>query len=166
LRGALEKAGFMKNLRRHSGISLVEALAALVILSLGAAVALTWFIGSADRVARLREEETLLLNQLSAMDFMRSINPVERPQGQILLAGQQITWRSQVVSGPVRSMNKQGGEGPFELTLHQVQVTLERSAGNPNIAPAAQPLSFELKLAGYRSMAGAGGVGAIFGSTR
>lgn len=156
----------MRRITRQSGISLVEALAALVILSLGAAVALTWFIGSADRVARLRQEENLLLNQLSAMDFVRSINPAERPQGQVLLAGQQMSWSSQIISGPVRSMNKLGGDGPFELTLHQVKFTLMQANDSNGVTNTGEPISFELKLAGYRSVVGAGGVSAIFGSTR
>jgi general secretion pathway protein I len=156
----------MRRIKGQSGISLVEALAALVILSLGAAIVLTWFIGSADRVARLRQEETLLLSQLSAMDFVRSINPAERPQGQVLLAGQQMSWSSQVISGPVRSMNKLGGDGPFELTLHQVQVTLMQASDSNGLANTGESVSFELKLAGYRSVPGAGGVGAIFGSSR
>jgi general secretion pathway protein I len=156
----------MRRTQLQAGISLVEALAALVILSLGATVALTWFIGSADRVSRLREEEAMLLSKLNAMDFVRSINPAERPEGQLLLAGQQLSWSSQIISGPTRSMNKRGGDGPFELTLHQVQVILTSPAEGGAGTNSPAPVSFEMKLAGYRYLAGADGVGAVFGVSR
>jgi prepilin-type N-terminal cleavage/methylation domain-containing protein len=171
-------------LLRQRGISLVESLAALVILSLGAVIALTWFVNSADRVARLRQEEAILLAQLQAVDYLGAVNFLKQPQGQTSLAEFELRWRSLPVAPTQRSVNKLGSDGRFEVGLLEVQAQLWRrgeteptwvvegavdrrngSERRGRIPASGDPAAFSLQVATYRDL-GDGGAGRLLGLTR
>ena len=91
---------FSRDVRGSRGISLLETLAALVILSAGAAVMLTWFSQNATALSRLKESEDIERGRLQAIEYVRSINPVEQPRGAVSLANYRISWTSRQTADP------------------------------------------------------------------
>jgi type II secretory pathway pseudopilin PulG len=160
------------------GLSLVEALAALVILSLGASIALTWFVQSADRLAKLRSEEAALLAQMQAVDFLQTVDPERQPQGRLSLSEYELRWSSQRVAEKQRSMTALGGDGRFEVSIFQLDAVLwRRGEAEPpsplaplstraqrGVLPASpDPRIFSLQVATYVDT-GDAGLGKVFGT--
>lgn len=79
-----------RTLTKQTGISLLEVLAALVILSIGASVAFTWFGQSVTAMGRLKNEEASLLARNEAMEYLRAINPIEQPTGEVEMPGYRL----------------------------------------------------------------------------
>jgi general secretion pathway protein I len=128
------------------GISLLETLAALVILSAGAAVMLTWFSQNATALGRLKESEDIERGRLQAIEFARSINPVENPTGEVELANYRVSWSSRQTANTVRALNAMGAPGKYEVSLFELDIQLKR-AGD---APSASATQILLPVAGYK----------------
>ncbi len=71
------------------GISLIEVLAALVILSLGASVAFSWFGQSVTAMGKLKAEEVRLLAENEAVDALRAIQLSKREVLDVLAQGRE-----------------------------------------------------------------------------
>ncbi len=138
-------ASRQRQLFRQAGISLLEVLAALVILSIGASVAFTWFGQSASAMGRLKEEESSLLARNEALEYLRAVNPVAQPTGEIDMPGYQLVWTSRPIREAVRTLTPLGTPSRYEVETGE--------------APWAQ---FQLQLAGYKQVASSS-AGGMFG---
>ena len=145
--------------KAFSGISLLETLAALVILSAGAAVMLTWFSQNAAALGRLKDSEDIERGRLQAIEFARNINPVENPRGDVELANYRVSWSSRQTADTVRAKNAMGTPGRYEVSLFELDIQLKR-ASDPSSTAATQIL---LPVAGYR-LVGDGGASFFGGS--
>lgn len=141
------------------GVSLLETLAALVVLSAGAAVMLTWFSQSATALSRLKDAEAVELARLTALDYVRAINPVSRPNGDITLDKYRIAWTSRSIADSVRAVNGLGAAGRYEISLHALDIQVS-NADTSNLAVAVK---MTLPVAGYKLVA-ANATASIFGS--
>lgn len=140
-----------KNYRiSQTGISLLEVLAALVILSMGATVAFTWFNQNVSVLNRIKQEEKILLIKTEAIEYIKSINPRLNPEGSKEILGYSVKWESTIKSNPQRALNNQGGEGRFEVSLYEINakiLSLDEKETYENI---------KLNSAGYSEVAGNG----------
>ncbi|NCN71321.1 MAG: type II secretion system protein [Rhodoferax sp.] len=143
---------------RQAGISLLEVLAALVILSLGATVAFTWFGQSVSAMSRLKNEEASLLAKNEAMEYLRAINPVAQPEGLVEMPGYQLQWRSHPIREAVHTLTVLGTASRYDVSLHELDVNLTRGkvAGTPWV-------QFKLELAGYLQVSSSSA--SIFGAS-
>ena len=148
----ISRTGRTLGTRLSRGISLLETLAALVILSAGAAVMLTWFSQNATALGRLKESEDIERGRLQAIEFARSINPIERPRGEVELANYRVSWSSRQTADTVRAVNAMGAPGKYEVSLFELDIQLKRAGDSPS-ATATQIL---LPVAGYK-LVGDGG---------
>lgn len=144
-------------MRRHAqrGLTLIEVLAAIVIFSTGAVVLFGWIGQMADRLALINREERLLFAQLGALEFARTLNPMQRPNGTEQLGDTTVRWDSQEVGTPAASYNPTGTEGAYLIQLYRVSLRIE--ASRELVA------SREFYLAGWRQTKPAGSRG-IFDS--
>lgn len=149
-------ASFPSKMTRQAGISLLEVLAALVILSLGASVAFTWFGQSATVMGRLKDEEASLLARTEAMEYLRAINPVAQPTGEVGMPGYRLAWTSQPIREVVRTLTTLGTPSRYEVSLYELDVELRHPADN---SPWTR---FQLQLAGYHLVSGSSN--SIFGT--
>lgn len=135
--------------RIQQGMSLLEVLAALVILSLGATVAFTWFNQSATALAQVKSQEFELLARTEALEYLQNINPDQQSSGQVSMPGYQIVWRSQPVHPPVKSVTDLGTAAGYTISLNQLEVGLRK-----NDTPQQDWIKFQLILAGYTQSEG------------
>jgi prepilin-type N-terminal cleavage/methylation domain-containing protein len=144
--------------RSQQGMGLLEVLAAMVILSVGASIAFTWFNQSANALAQVKNQEAELLARNEALEYLQNINPDEKPEGQIDLPGYSIHWRSQPVHPPVKSVTDLGMAANYSVSLHQLQVVLRQTNNRQK-----DWVRFELTLAGFTQNQSA--ARSIFGSS-
>lgn len=143
--------------RLQRGMSLLEVLAALVILSLGASVAFTWFNQSAAALAQVKSQEAELLARNAALEYLQHINPDQQPTGQVEMPPYSIVWSSKPVHQPVSGVTDLGTSAGYTVSLHQLEVSLRKkdNVQNPWV-------TFKLTLAGYTRSEGS--TGSFFGS--
>lgn len=108
----------------QQGISLLEVLAALVILSVGASVAFTWLGQSVSAMERLKSEEKMLLARTEALDHLRAINPVEQPIGDIELPGYRLRWNSRQIRDTRPALTLLGTPARYDVSLYEMDVQL------------------------------------------
>jgi prepilin-type N-terminal cleavage/methylation domain-containing protein len=130
--------------RNQQGMSLLEVLAAMVILSLGATVAFTWFNQSATALSQVKNQESELLARSEAIEYLQHINPDKQPTGQVDMPGYQVEWRSQPVYQAVKSVTDLGTPASYTVSLHELDVVLRKTD-----ARQATWIEFKLTLAGY-----------------
>lgn len=119
----------MKPVRpRSRGFSLIEVIAALVILSMGASAAFTWLSQTVQSIARLKEQEALLLGRQEALEYVKSLNPMQQPEGKAALGDMQFAWTSKAVAPVMRAQAGSGSAGLYEVGLHEVTLVVSRSA--------------------------------------
>lgn len=134
--------------QRMLGVGLLETLAALVILSAGAAVMLTWFSQNAAALSRLKQNEKVEQGRLLALDYLRTLNPVERPSGEAVLGDFRVGWSSTTTNEPVRIVSAMGTPGKFEVSLYELDVRLFMADADATSVPVAR---MTLPVAGYKS---------------
>lgn len=143
----------LKNRDQQKGISLLEVLAALVILSMGASVAFSWFNQSVSTLNRLNIQEKNLLLKIEAIEFIRSINPSKEPEGSINLQNHTLKWSSHSISNRVRTLTKRGGNGQYETEIFKVSVDISNNKDDTKIT------FFDVELTGYILIPGSTGKG-------
>lgn len=131
---------------KEQGISLLEVLAALVILSLGATVTLSWFSQSMSTMKNIKDQENILLVQIDVIESLRGVNPVTQPEGEFKLKEYHIRWSSSVKK-PMQTMRgNQGGIGLYEVGVFNVVVNIYSIENNIKL------YSFNVDLPGYRKL--------------
>jgi type II secretory pathway pseudopilin PulG len=135
-----------KTAKKIGGVSLLETLAALVILSAGAAVMFTWFAQNAATLSRLKDAEDIEQGKLQAIEYVRTVNPVERPSGDITIEKYKISWSSRQTADTVRALTAMGTPGKYEISLYELTIKLART-GDATSVPTTNIL---LPVAGYK----------------
>jgi general secretion pathway protein I len=108
------------------GFSLLEVLAAIVIFSLGASVLFSWIGQTANRLRTVGTEQQQLFAQLAALEFARTLNPMQEPAGELALGNSRVSWRATAVGeeSPVRTLT--GAPGWYLVRLYDLSLTVEQ----------------------------------------
>jgi general secretion pathway protein I len=118
------------SLRHAKGFTLLEAIVAMVVFSLGAFALYGWLstnMITLDRI-RLRQEQEVAF--ASALDLVRRSNPMLAPAGQRDVGDMTVTWRSKPVEDPKPSVDQSGSNGIYMIGLYTVYVRVTRD-GRP-----------------------------------
>ena len=132
-------------MRRSAGFTLIEAMVAMVIIG-GAGMALfTWVNASIVALRRVEDANARSAATANAIEYMQSVNPMLRPEGQVSLGAYQLSWKAQlqppITDGAGRSM----GTSQFQLALYDTQVQATRSDGS-------YWFDFKMTLVGYKRL--------------
>ena len=127
------------------GLSMIEVLAAMVIFSSGAVVLFGWLGDMAGRLGKLSLEQQQLFAELTAIDFARSLNPMQQPTGSTSIGDVLVSWTAKPVGteSPVRMLA--GAPGLYVVQLYDVTLQAEH--------PKAGRSNQTLYLAGWRQTA-------------
>jgi len=131
--------------RRQHGFTLLEAIIALVIFSMGAFALYGWLSTNLHTLARVDAGRETLALQQAALDVVRTLNPMATPSGRREIADAVIEWDSELVEPARRGRSQVGGETLFELGLYQLDVRVLQ--GGHEVA------QFPVRQVGYRQVA-------------
>lgn len=109
-------------LRRHTqaGLSLLEVIVALVVLSSFGAALFIWAgqtLQTAGR-AQLIQRDTELERNIT--EHAASLNPAAREQGQLETPMLRYSWKATLVKGPVEHVRHPQGLSPYQVSLYVV----------------------------------------------
>ena len=113
--------------RKASGFTLLEAIVAMVVFSLGAFALYGWLSTNVITLERIRQRQEQEVAFASALDLVRRSNPMETPFGQRKIGDMAVTWRSYPVEVPKPSVDQSGSPGLYQVGLYTVFVRVSRN---------------------------------------
>lgn len=129
--------------RRLRGISMIEVLAAMVIFSSSAVVLFGWIGQTSGRLAKLEGEQKQLFAELSALDFLRALNPMQQAEGEAKLQqALNLSWRASPIGEPERVRASTSAPGIYLVQLYKVDFKIQ--------SPNTPTVTRSLVLAGWK----------------
>ncbi len=129
--------------KRASGFTLLEAIVALVILTTAGLALFSWINASFDSLQRIEFNNARAAAEINALEYLRNINPMERPEGEAVLGDVAMQWRARAVSDLKPNMTDAQTPGPFMVALYETEVSLEA-------LPRLPRYTFTLRQMGYQ----------------
>ncbi|GAB6195022.1 PulJ/GspJ family protein [Lysobacter xanthus] len=132
--------------RRAHGFTLLEAIVAMVIFSLGAVALYGWLatnIRTLDRVQASRDRAAVTT---AALDVVRRVNPMQNPTGGRDAGDLRVEWASRALQPPKRAVTQVGVVTPFLVGLYELRVRVLRRGTEVEV--------FDVRQVGYRDVGG------------
>ena len=125
-----------KWLKRHAkigvyGFTLLEAIVALVILTTAGLALFSWINASFDSLNRIEVNNTQAAAEINALEYLKTVNPMLRPDGETKLGEITMRWRARAVSDVRPNLTDAQTPGQFVVALYDTEVELELVPGQP-----------------------------------
>ena len=112
--------------RTARGFTLLEAIVAMVVFSLGAFALYGWLATNMITLSRISERQEQEVAYASALDLVRRSNPMQAPVGKRDVGDMTVRWRSFLVEDLKPNVDQSGMPGNFTMGLYTVYVEVER----------------------------------------
>ena len=128
---------------RQAGFSLLEAIVALTIVGIVGTVLFSWAASTQSTLSRVREQVAQQDATINALEFLKTVNPMERPEGTQQLGPYQLRWRAEAVTPVADGLDYPAGKGAFKVALYRTEVVIDRD-------DKAQWHRFQITQVGHR----------------
>jgi general secretion pathway protein I len=112
--------------RKQAGFTLLEAIVALVVFTMGALALYGWLSTNIITLDRVRARQQMELTQQSALDLIRRTNPMDTPDGQRQVGDLTVSWASALVEPTRPNVVQSGRPGIYMMGLYLVSVRVSR----------------------------------------
>ena len=113
--------------RTQAGFTLLEAIVALVVFTMGALALYGWLSTNIITLDRIRARQQMELTMHSALDLVRRTNPMETPDGQREVGNLRVSSSSVLLEPAKPNVVQSGRPGIFVVGLYQVSVRVSRN---------------------------------------
>ncbi|WP_395338813.1 prepilin-type N-terminal cleavage/methylation domain-containing protein [Ningiella sp. W23] len=128
----------------QKGFSLLEAIVALLLVTMISMVAFSWISSLLISVGKIEENAYSNQVQRNVTEFLADINVMAQPEGTQQFGRVSISWNAELIEPIRRGQSLAIGPTPYELGLYRVFVNIE----NDDL----ELLSFEQTQVGYRAL--------------
>ncbi|MGV8942524.1 type IV pilus modification PilV family protein [Thermomonas sp.] len=111
-------------MRRSAGFTLLEAIVALVIFSMGVLALYSWLGVNIKTLSRVQERREVAALTSSAIDALRLVNPMENPRGRREIGQLVMQWDSTLVEPARNAVYQTGIPTIFQVGLYSLDVRL------------------------------------------
>lgn len=131
---------------RHAagGFTLLEAIVALVVFTMGAFVLYGWLSTNVITLQRLVDLRASDAATRSALELLHGVNPMLEPEGSRRVGALEITWQSTPVAAPRTSVTQVGRPTMFEAGLYELRVRV--------VQDERELHTFSVRQVGYRQV--------------
>ncbi len=126
------------------GFTLLEAIVAMVLIMLVGLTLYSWISTSVISLQHVRDTEMKVVSEDSALALLRTINPMQKPQGAIQVEGLRIRWNAQLLYPARSGAGYYRGISLYRIGLYQVHVEVHNIQG--------KAYSFETRMVGYKQI--------------
>lgn len=112
--------------RGAAGFTLLEAIVALVVFTMGAFALYGWLSTNIITLDRVRDRQQVELAMQSALDMVRRSNPMQTPAGQRRAGDLLVSWSSVPVEPPRPNVVQSGRPAIYLVGLYDVTVRVMR----------------------------------------
>lgn len=138
----------MRVRRNERGFSLLEAVVALVILALAGMALFDWVNASVQSLRRVESANARNEATANAIEYMQSVNPMLRPQGQMEFGNYRIAWEAENITDVTDGSHYPRGRSLYQLALYETVVrAYQQSSGD-----GALWFEFRMKQVGYKKV--------------
>lgn len=134
----------LRRRRPDAGLSLIEVIVALVIISGFGAALFVWSAQTLQTAARAMEIQQRAEIERNLTEIAFSLNPAERPSGELLTATHRYRWSATPQRDLTDEVRLLGGVGPYQVAIYKLRFTVS------DLASPAPPLTSEREVSGYR----------------
>lgn len=127
-----------------AGFTLLEAIVALVIFSMGSFALYGWLATNVQTMERIQARRDAAAVRSSALDLMELVNPMVQPQGRRSVGHFEVRWRARELVSPRQSVTQVGLPTLFQVGLYDVEVRV--------LSQARELDSFNVRRVGYRQV--------------
>ena len=113
--------------RAQAGFTLLEAIVALVVFTMGALALYGWLSTNIITLDRIRARQQLELTMHSALDLIRRTNPMDIPIGERQVGDLKVSWVSALLEPAKPNVVQSGRPGIFVVGLYEVSVRVSRN---------------------------------------
>ncbi|NJR71862.1 MAG: type II secretion system protein [Gammaproteobacteria bacterium] len=128
---------------RVSGFTLLEAIVALVLLTTAGLALFSWINASFDALNRIETNNARAAAEINALEYLKTVNPYDRPEGEEKLGEVTMRWRARAVTDIKPNITDALTPGSFVVALYDVEVTLESP-------PTLARYRFNVRQMGYK----------------
>ncbi len=113
--------------RAQTGFTLLEAIVALVVFTMGALALYGWLSTNIITLDRIRARQQMELTMHSALDLIRRTNPMDTPVGERQVGDLKVSWISALLEPAKPNVVQSGRPGIFVVGLYEVSVRVSRN---------------------------------------
>lgn len=135
---------YSRNTQLQEGFSLLEAIVALLLVTMLSITCFTWVSNLLLSVNKIEKNTYANLVQRNVTEFLTDINIMLQPEGEQDLGGINVLWTATPIEPVRRGKNMAGGDTPFEIGLYKVNVQVKDITGKST--------KFELIQVGYKAL--------------
>ncbi len=128
--------------RRSAGFTLLEAIVALVIFSMGVLALYSWLGVNIKTLSRVQERREVAALTSSAIDALRLVNPMEDPRGRREIGQLVMQWDAKPVEPARNAVTQIGMPTIFQVGLYTLDVRLS--------VEDVEVQRFQVRQLGYR----------------
>lgn len=110
--------------RAQDGLSLIEVIVALVILSSFGAALFVWAAQTLRTASRAAEAEQEAELERNVTALASSINPWQVPEGKFETSTHRYAWNSTLLRGPTDQVRHPQGPSPYQAALYSLHFTV------------------------------------------
>jgi general secretion pathway protein I len=131
---------------RHAaaGFTLLEAIVALVVFTMGAFVLYGWLSTNVITLQRLVDLRASDAATRSALELLHGVNPMLEPEGSRRAGLLEVSWQSTPVAAPRSAVTQVGRPTMFEAGLYELQVRV--------VQGERELRTFNVRQVGYRQV--------------
>lgn len=134
---------------RDFGFTLIEAIIAITIIGMTFLPIMALISQSLIQLISVEEAQARAAAMESALAMIDPINPLETPQGQIMIGETDLTWQSELIVEPNETIQIGAGLAGFNIGFYAVTVALSRQG--------APWFSFECRKVGFSTIQASNG---------
>ena len=125
--------------KKASGFTLLEAIVAMVVFTMGAFALYGWLATNTMTLERIRQRQQIEAATHSALDMIRRSNPMETPEGQRKVGDLTVTWSAKLVEPARAGSTQEGGRTLFGVGLYELDVRVMREGREMQAFRVRQP---------------------------
>lgn len=126
------------------GFTLLEAIVALVVFSMGAFALYAWLSTGVITLERINARREAAELRLSALDMMQLVNPMAQPDGRRTVGGLEVRWRASEVAPAKSGVTQIGLPTLFQVGLYEMDVRV--------LVRSREVDRFKVRQVGYRQV--------------
>jgi len=128
----------------QAGFTLLEAIVAMVVFSVGAFALSGWLATNMIALQRVKAQQERERALASALDLVRRSNPMAQEEGYREVGDLMVRWTSRLIEPAKPAVSQSGTPGLYAVGLYRMQVKVLRGA--------SQIDQFEVRQVGWRQV--------------
>lgn len=115
----------------QSGFGLLEAIVALVLISVAVMAAYDWINTNLITISRVQDVVSKTQTKNNVLGFMANLNPMQNPSGKQDFLDYRLDWQSKPIAPEQDQISGTQGMGLYRVGLYEITLNIQHPDGSP-----------------------------------